>query len=196
RVLNVDSAKSVQLTNVEATRKQAVIANGFIYWIEERGPDQLVNAPLPDLQPVFDNNNMVSLTAGLLGFHTDAYSVLRKWNEEAGVVSVSRYSQLLPQPVIETAALSSGTPTGPNFALQEGGFLWVEFDKAQVLDLGIGACAEVDLISGVNVVSFSCFPDDYSAYQLLAELGTDTVNAVRVLDAKAGLMVQRLAFRS
>jgi hypothetical protein len=61
------------------------------------------------------------------------------------------------------------------------------FDRAKILHLGVdGECDALDLASGVNVFSYRCFPDRYTAYGLLRELGKDAVRAVRMLDSETG----------
>ena len=54
------------------------------------------------------------------------------------------------------------------------------------MDLGRDACDPIDLHAGVNAFSYSCFPDRYSAYRLLRELGLSNVKAIRALDAESG----------
>jgi len=39
---------------------------------------------------------------------------------------------------------------------------------------------------GVNVFSYTCFPDHYSSYQLLRSIGLANVNAIRILNAENG----------
>jgi hypothetical protein len=101
-------------------------------------------------------------------------------------MSVTRYTALMPTPVSETASWDGAQPTGSNFSLEEGSFLWVKFDGTRILDLGQNACDTLNLGMGVNVFGYTCFPRDYTAYALIRELGLAKVKAVRVLDAETG----------
>ena len=141
---------------------------------------------LPYLQSVFDNQNTVAVTEGMVSNQADAYTLLRLWNEQAGVSEITRYATLLPQPVADTVRWLSGAPDGNNFALDAGTFLWVKFNNVNILDLGSGACASLNLEAGANVFSYPCFPDHYSAYKLIREIGTANISSVRVLDSETG----------
>ena len=88
--------------------------------------------------------------------------------------------------VSETVSWAGGQPIGTNFALEAGTFLWVKFDQAKILELGPGGCDPLELSADVNVVGYWCFPDRYRAYDLIRELGTDKINAVRMLDSNTG----------
>jgi hypothetical protein len=92
---------------------------------------------------------------------------------------------LVPAPIAE-AATWTGAATGTNFALQAGTFLWVEFDDTRILDLGHASCDPVDLPLGVSALGLTCFPDGFTAYQAISDLGAANVNALRVLDSKTG----------
>ena len=119
-------------------------------------------------------------------YQADAYTLLSLWNEQTGVTSITRYTSVLPTPVAETVNMVGGVPSGNNFALSSGSFLWVKFDSSKILDLGLNSCHPVDLLAGANVFSFACVPDHYSAYKLIRDLGMDKINAVRVLDSASG----------
>ncbi|NOQ15155.1 MAG: hypothetical protein GQ583_11855 [Methyloprofundus sp.] len=44
----------------------------------------------------------------------------------------------------------------------------------------------MNLSVGVNVFSYTCFPDNYTSYQLLNAVGLDNINAIRMLDSASG----------
>ena len=67
-----------------------------------------------------------------------------------------------------------------------GEFIWVRFEAPYLVDLGQGNCGAIQLESGVNLVSYVCFPDQYSSYDLIEELGSDALRAVRRLDPGTG----------
>lgn len=177
----------VQISNSGGVKEAPVLANGQVLWVDGTGAEARVQAaPLPDLQPVFRNNNAVVVTAGMADYLGDAHALLTLWHAQAGVTTVTRYAALAPDPVAETAAWDGGGPSGPNFALEPGGFIWVAFGDARVLELGASGCDALDLAAGTNALAYGCFPDDYGAYRLLRELGLAKVAAVRLLDAETG----------
>jgi len=102
------------------------------------------------------------------------------------VVEITRYSALVPNVVSETARWSNGAPTGVNFNLTAGSFLWIRFADQRVLDLGVNAGGTLNLNGGINVFSHSAFPSQYTAYQLLRQLGLNNARGVRMLDAESG----------
>ena len=186
RVLSLWNRASVQLTNAASDKATPVLASGWMAWADDRsGLWQVMAARLPDLQPVFDNRNLVAVTPDMASRQGSAFALLRRWHDEAGVTEITRYVSLLPQPVAETASWSNG-PVGVNFGLEPGSFLWVGFDDTRILDLGAGTCGALDLAEGVNAVGYTCFPDGYSAFRLIRDLGLANVSAVRVLDSGAG----------
>ena len=141
---------------------------------------------MPDLHPVFDNQNTVAVTEGLVAKMQDAFTLLDLWHSEAGVTAITRFTSLIPAMASETAAWTDGQPSGTNFNLTAGDFLWVKFDQGHILDLGHGACGAMDFTAGVNAFSYTCFPDHYTAYQLMEDLGANNVAGLRMLDSHAG----------
>ncbi len=188
RLLHLDNLASVQLTNLASAKENPAVADGRVIWIDRPEGDigKVMAGTLPDLQAVFNNHNTVVVTGGMVDTRKDAYGLLSHWHRQAGVVAVRRYAQLLPTLVTETASWSNDGPAGDNFSLREGDFIWVRFHDARILDLGRKGCAAIDLVDGVNVISYSCFPDGYTAYQLVRELGPANINTLRVLDSRGG----------
>jgi hypothetical protein len=117
---------------------------------------------------------------------TDAHSLLSLWNAQAGVTSITRFTSLSPIVVSETIQWENGAPTGNNFTLEVGGFLWVKFGQTHILDLGLGFCPVIDLASGENVFNYPCFPDNYTAFKLIQEIGLDKINSLRFLNSGTG----------
>jgi hypothetical protein len=163
------------------------MAAGKLVWVDLRtGGRQVMAGPVPDLHPVFNNRNTVAVTDGMRRNQTDAYTLLRLWHEQAGVTEITRYTALMPQPTADTVTWSGGGPVGTNFPLEEGSFLWVRFDAVRILDLGQSTCRALDLPMGTNVFSYACFPDHYSAYRLIRDLGETAVSGLRTLDSQTG----------
>jgi len=187
RMLSLSNFSAIQLTNVASTKDNPSTASGKLVWTDNRnGFHQIMLGTIPDLHPVFNNRNVVAVTDGMVSRIQDAYSLLTLWHQEAGVTEITRYVSLVPTVVSETVTWSGGQPAGNNFSLEAGSFLWVRFAGGHILDLGYGACSPIDLAAGVNVFTYTCFPDGYRAYQLIGELGKDKVNAVRMLDSQTG----------
>lgn len=187
RVLHLSNLANIQLTNEQSEKEKPCMASGKLFWVDLRnGFRQVMAGPVPDLQPVFNNRNTVAVTQGMVDNQGDAYTLLELWNSQAGVLELTRYTSLLPQPAAETVTWSGSGPAGTNFTLERGDFLWVGFNQTHILDLGNRTCEPLTLVAGTNVFSYTCFPDHYSAYRLVRELGAANVQALRVLDAKTG----------
>ena len=187
RVLYLANLASIQLTNESSEKEKPNIASGKLFWVDLRnGYRQVMAGPVPDLQPVFNNRNTVAVTQGMVDNMVDAYSLLELWNAQAGVLEITRYTSLLPHPIEDTVTWSGNAPMGNNYTLKTGDFLWVRFNQTHILDLGNNECTPVNLAAGTNVFSYTCYPDQYTAYQLIRELGVSNVNAIRVLDSKTG----------
>jgi hypothetical protein len=143
-------------------------------------------AELPTLQAVFENQNAVAITPAMVSYQQNAFNLLRAWNAQAGVVEITHYTAFVPTVVSQTARWSNGVPTGANFNLVAGSFLWIRFGDQRVLDLGVNAAGTLNLSPGVNVFSHGGFPSRYSAYQLLRQLGLGNARGVRMLDSDSG----------
>lgn len=191
RLTHLSNLATVQLTNAPSNKDKPTIVSGKVVWTRLQDSNQSQSSvvrigSLPDLQPVFNNRNMVAVTAGVLSYRATAAELLTLWQQQAGVVEITRYSQLLPTIQSETVSWDGSAVTGVDFALNQGDFLWVKFNGANILDFAASNCAVQDLAAGTNVLTTNCVPDDYSAYRLVEELGTANVNAVRLLDAQTG----------
>jgi hypothetical protein len=125
----------------------------------------------------------------MTNYFQDAYTLLTQWQAQAGVQSISLYSSLVPQVTSQTASWNNGAPSGQDFALTAGSFLWIKFDDSRVLDLGVNSAGPLNLAAGLNVFSYAGFPSAYTAFQLLNQLGVNNARAVRMLDAESGRWV-------
>jgi len=122
----------------------------------------------------------------MVTYQQNAFNLLGEWHAQAGVLEITRYTALVPSVVSETARWSNGAPAGVNFNLAAGSFLWIRFGDQRVLDLGVNAAGSLNLVAGVNVFSHVGFPSQYSAYQLLRQLGVGNARGVRMLDSESG----------
>ncbi len=187
RMLYLGNLASLQLTSASGDKTHPVLASGFIAWEENSATlPELMLGRLPDLQPVFNNTNIVAVTQGMADRMHDAFTILRLWHDEAGVEGITRIVSLDTAPVTESATWEGGAAAGVNFQLQPGTFLWVRFDSDNILDLGQSGCNSLDLSAGSNVFSYWCWPDGISAYALIKDIGIDKVNSVRMLDSATG----------
>jgi beta propeller repeat protein len=192
RLLHLANMATVQLTNAPSYKLKPAIVSGNVVWTDQQSNannnqgSQVHIGSLPDLQPVFNNRNMIAVTAGLLDYKTSAAELLSLWQQQAGVIEITRFSQLLPTLISEAVSWDGASVTGTDFTLNEGDFLWVRFLDARILDFSTSNCLPNDLVVGINVLASTCVPDDYTAYQLFNDLGISNVNAVRLLNAQTG----------
>lgn len=188
RLMDLDSRESVPATQSEGAHSPGALGNGYVVWGEgPAGAQRVVASFLPSLQPVMRNHNTVVLTSDLVNRYDSAFDVLTAWHTAANVIAVTRYQSLAAPPVTQTATWSGGAPTGTDFALTAGDFLWIEFDQARLLELGAASHAPVDLAAGKNVLSYSAFPIGYTAFDFLNDVGDANVGALRMLDPLAGV---------
>jgi len=172
-----------------ATRKHTLggLGHGFGSWIEEvDGKRTAVVNRLPGLQAVMTSSNALVVSAGLVNRYDSAFALLRGWGGASGIEKVSLYQSIEPL-VVRTAGYGGGTPTGDDFALTAGSFLWVEFSATNLVDLGASESGVIDLVAGMNALSYTGFPVGYSAYDFVGSIGSDKVRGLRMYDAFAGL---------
>lgn len=187
KMLHLSNLATVQLTNVDSEKQKPSQSGDKLVWIDNRnGVEQIMLGSIPDLQPVFNNRNTVAISAGMSSYLSNAFTLLAHWNQQVGITEVTRFSSLLPVPISQTATWNGSQAEGDNFALKAGEFIWIKFDASKILDLSTNACTARDLLAGVNVFSYFCFPDHYSAYQLANEIGLANINALRLLDSESG----------
>ncbi len=186
QLLDLGTGRSLPLTLSATKKSSGSIASGEIIWQEgTTGASVLRKAAVPALQPVFRNYNAVALTANLVSRFGTAYSLLSAWNAEAGVVSVSRFQSFTPL-TTEVAVMNGGAPSGTNFNLTAGQFVWVRFNESRIVDLGAASGAPLNLPAGVSAFTHTLLPQGYSGHALARSFGLANVRAVRILDAEAG----------
>jgi beta propeller repeat protein len=186
RLIHLPSLLSVPITSTATFKTMPSLADGWAVWQETiSNQSRIAAVSLPSLQAVFQNHNAVLVTPAMVTYAQTAYNLLALWGTN-GLQSVTQYTSLTPSVASQTAYLTNGLPAGVNFNLVAGTFLWVQFSREQVLDLGLNASSPASLAAGVSVLGYSGFPDAYSAYQLLRQLGLNNALAVRMLDASDG----------
>ena len=178
------------LTRTATLKDRPALANGKAVWLDTTNNlSSVLSADVPSLQAVFQNRNTVVVTDGMVAYQQNAYALLTLWHAQAGVQEITHYTSLVPQVASDTVSWVNGAPTGPNFTLSAGSFLWIKFADQQVVDLGLNSLGPVDLAAGANVLSYAGFPSQYSAFQLLNQLGLANARAVRMLDSESGRWV-------
>jgi len=191
RILDLETGLSVPLTRGDRLNEFPVEAGGYLIWqrrasllSEQR---EVLSVPLPALQLIADNANAVPITATIADRYSDVYSLLEVWGDAAAVSQISRFTAYEPNLVEETAEWDGSAASGTNFPLTVGSFIWVRFNDSVALDLGPASGSDIDLVEGLNVVSHTDFPSEFNAYDLIESIGASKVEAVRILDARAGL---------
>jgi hypothetical protein len=185
-LIQLPSLLSVPLTRTPTLKTFPAIADGWALWQETiSNQSQIVSAMLPSLQEVYPNHNVVAITPAMVSYAQNAFGLLSLWASN-GVQSITEYASLVPQVTTETAYWTNGVASGQNFSLVAGGFLWIQFNTNQVLDLGVNNGSSLNLAAGANVFSYTGFPDAYNAFTLLRQLGLNNVLSVRMLDSASG----------
>jgi beta propeller repeat protein len=186
RLIHLPSLVTIPITRTATLKTYPALADGNAVWQETiSNQSQITAVALPSLQPVFQNRNVVAVTAAMTAYAQNAYGLLSDWGSN-GVQSITEYTSLTPSVTSQTAFLTNGAPVGPNFSLVPGSFLWMQFNSLQVLDLGVNTSTAISLAAGANVFSYTGFPDAYSAFTLLQQIGLNNAQSVRMLDAESG----------
>jgi hypothetical protein len=186
RLIHLPSLITVPITRTATVKTYPALADGRAVWQETiSNQSQITAVTLPSLQPVFQNRNVVAVTAAMLAYAQNAYGLLADWGTN-GVQAITEYTSLTPTVASQTAFLTNGLPAGPDFSLVPGSFLWIKFNSRQVLDLGVNSSSFINLAAGANVFGYSGYPDAYSAFTLLQQIGLNNALAVRMLDAESG----------
>lgn len=187
QLMDLNTLRSMPLTRSELQKNSGSLAVNHLVWLQQEPEGTVVRqAELPVLQSVFTNNNAVVVTEGMTTGYGNAFSLLADWFAVAGVESISRYTGAIPDWTQETATMVDGSPTGVNFPLVPGEFIWVYFPSEEVLDLGAQSTALVDLPSGMSAFSYDRFPLGYSGEALIRDMGAENVVGIRMLDAETG----------
>lgn len=187
QLLDLGTRRAIALTRSATRKSSGSIGAGKVYWQDGvSGSSTIHSATVPALQPVFKNQNAVAITDALVGRYSDAYSLLAAWNQAAGIVALSRFSSLNPT-TIETATFAGGAPSGTNFALVAGQFVWVRFTEGRIVDLGTSAAAPLNLPAGTSAFTHPNVPLGFTGHKLVRSLGLANVRSLRVLDAAQGL---------
>lgn len=187
KLIHTSNKRVIPITQTASKKSLPSIGNNVVAWLEnEQSLTKIMTTRLPALQAVFENMNAVVVTESIAALATNAFNLLSWWNNAASVKEIRIYTSLVPQIEMKTARWIDGTPVGDNFALTPGSWLWIMFDSANVIDLGFNDSSSVTLAAGINALSYTGFPNNYSAYKLIQQLGLLNVRAIRMLDSEKG----------
>ncbi len=187
RLIHLPSLMSMPLTRTTSVKSRPSLVSTKVVWQDTaNGQDTIKSATVPAMQAVYPMQNVVAVTETMASNYKNAYALLLQWNKQAGVQELTRFAALSPSLTPETAGMVNGQISGVNFNLSAGSFLWVKFGTNQVIDLGLNTYSTVDLVPGLNVLTYTAFPGTYSAFKLIRQLGLDKVRAIRMLDSQTG----------
>ena len=111
-----------------------------------------------------------------------AYGLLSELSQNADINSIQRLNTTTGR--FETAHLVDGVPSGYDFALdRSSGYIVHSGDDDLLRFSGSPDCPAFDLAAGTNLIGAPCAPAEYSAFDLLRDLGTELdVSGVQAYD--------------
>jgi beta propeller repeat protein len=188
RLMHLASRRTAPLTRGESQKRCPVLLARQTAWLDASAAGaRVVAGALPALRGVYAERNAVPVTEAMLTQAATAFNLLERWQNDAPVAEVATYDQLWPETVMRRAWRGDdGALHGDNFTLRAGMFVWLGFDRAQLIDLGPAEETPLTLATGVSALTYSGFPVGYSAFRMLRQIGLDHVNAVRMHDAASG----------
>lgn len=187
---DLTTGKVLPLTRDTHANQSVGIAGDYLVWSQRESiaaaPSQALASRLPALQALIGGQQAMPVTTDLAARYPTAFALLEGWGGRLGLTSVERFTQLVPDVISEAASASGSGPTGTDFPLSAGSFVWLTFADPAMLDLGTGSSDPVILSAGVNAVSYDSFPADFTAYGLVHSIGAAKVRGVRLLDVETG----------
>jgi beta propeller repeat protein len=188
-LLHLASLRHAPMTRTETQKRYPALLTRHIAWLDVTpAGTRVVAGALPSLRGVYAERNAVPVTAQMLETAATAFQLLDRWRMDANVIEVATYEQLWP--TVETRRAwrdgTTGTLQGEDFPLTLGMFVWLGFDRAQLIDFGPSESTPLDLPQGTSVLTYSGFPIDYSAFRMMRQLGLQNVRALRLHDPSSG----------
>lgn len=118
---------------------------------------------------------------------TTAFSLLA---DLGGSAMVSKIQRINPADgSVETAEYAGGNPQGTDFPIRTGeGYLLHALQAFRYTFTSDIQCSDINISQGHNLVGLSCLPPEYSAFDLLHELGGySRVSSIQRLNKQTGL---------
>ena len=124
--------------------------------------------------PIYKGFNLISIPDDVSG-NPD----LRDWMPVIGDSTEIEKVMAYDDQTDEYITLIPDSPDNPGFILTngEGLIVYAKQDKEAVFNSQ--HCTVLDLKKGHNLIGFGCPPDDYSAFELLIELGSENASSVQ-----------------
>jgi beta propeller repeat protein len=188
RLLHLASLRSAPMTRSGTQKRFPALLTGHLAWLDVTPAGaRVVAGELPSLRAVYAERNAVPVTDQMLATAATAFDLLDRWRTEANIVEVATYEQIWPEVVRRRAWRDAGGALqGENFALTVGMFVWLGFDRAQLIDFGPAETGPVDLPAGASVLTYSGFPVGYTAFRMMRQLGLEAVQSLRMHDPASG----------
>lgn len=188
RLMHLPTLRTAPMTRTPSRKRYPALLAQYSAWLDtEGGTNRLVAGALPSVRAVYAERNAVPVTEQMAATYPDAFSLIRSWSAQAHVTEVIVYDQLWPTVISRRAyRLPSGEPAGENFALVAGQYVWMGFDRSELIDFGPASGGALDLPAGVSVVTYTDFPMDYTAFRLARQLGLANLRAARMFDPASG----------
>ena len=189
RLMHLPTLRTAPMTRTLTRKRCPALLAQFTAWIDtEGGVGRLVAGALPSVRAVYAERNAVPVTQQMADTFVDAFTLIRSWNFQAHVIEVLVYDQLWPEVRSRRAYRTpEGEPAGTNFPLAAGQFIWMGFDRSELIDFGPASGATLDLPAGRSVVTYTDFPMEYSAFLMVDQIGLGNLHAVRMFDPSSGL---------
>lgn len=188
RLLHLASLRHAPMTRSETQKQYPALLTRHTAWLDvTSGGTRVVAGALPSLRGVYAERNAVPVTAQMLDTASTAFQLLERWRADANVIEVATYEQLWPEVVMRRAWRDGGGALqGDDFPLTVGMFVWLGFDRAQLIDFGPSESGPLDLPQGASVLTYSGFPIGYTAFRMMRQIGLQNVHALRLHDPASG----------
>jgi beta propeller repeat protein len=188
RLMHLPTLRTAPMTRTPSRKRYPALLAQFSAWMDtENGTNRVVAGALPSVRAVYAQRNAVPVTEQMAATFTDAFTLIRSWTTQAHVTEILVYDQLWPEVISRRAwRTPSGEPAGENFPLVAGQFIWMGFDRSELIDFGPASGTSLDLPAGVSVVTYTDFPMEYRAFLMVRQIGIANLRAARMYDPSSG----------
>ena len=139
----------------------------------------------PVVSSISPGLNITALPATLVAAHQTAFPLLAVW-KSSGITAIETYDAGSGK-MLRAQLDVGGTPAGIDFQLIENSALHVYAQSATLLSLGDNiSCSPLNIATGLNLVSYACFPSAYPASTLISSIGTANITSISKLDPQSG----------